>query len=668
MATRNHTMTGAPTGGVTPEVVFLFPGQGAQAPGMARGLFEAEPVFRETLTECSRRFEPHIGVSLAELLYPPDDAVNAASAETLKATRLAQPAMLAVEIALARFWESQGLTPSAMMGHSLGDFAAAHLSGVFTLSGVVSAIAARSRLMQDCEPGAMLAVLQPRDAVAELISTEAGISLAGVNGPRNCVVAGSMEELEAFAASCAGQGMETRRLQTSHAFHTERMRPAVDAFRAHLSELQLAAPGIPMVSSRTGTWLTAEEARDPGFWALQIVDPVLFHDGLVTLGARPGRVFLEVGPGTTLSSLARQSGLGKTGVILSSLGHANDSRPDREMIADAVNRLQHAGVLAGNSNQPADDAPVSSNGSQPSTPLDRTMSTSQTQPPSRLSRIRAALAEVFEEYSGLDVGAESADSTFLEMGFDSLFLTQVATALQNEFGVPIKFRRMLEDLSTLDRLAAHFDEVLPPDQFAAPAESPAVGTPAVDTAPAAPDSLLQWVVQEQLAIMRQQLELLGGSSDPSGELPADFPRLHSAAPTPQQPGGASASAADVSAPGEKPAETGEPQAFGAQARITTRVGDEFTSDQRACFDAFLERYEAKTGKSKAFTETHRSVMADPRVVTGFQPLLKELVYPIVVERSSGSHLWDVMFFFLNFLISFHTQSLAVSRPLNAQRT
>jgi amino acid adenylation domain-containing protein len=528
-----------------------------------------------------------------------------------------------------------------MIGHSLGDFAAAHLSGVFTLPGVISAIAARSRLMQDCEPGAMLAVLQSRDAVSDLISGEAGISLAGVNGPRNCVVAGSVDDIEAFASACAGQGTETRRLQTSHAFHTERMRPAVEAFRAHLSELDLGAPGIPMVSSRTGTWLTEEEARDPGFWARQIVDPVLFHDGLVTLGAEAGRVFLEVGPGTTLSSLARQAGLGKTGVIVSSLGHASDARPDREMITKAAEQLQHAGVLPGISTLSADDAPVPPSASQPSTPTDRTMSTSQAETLSRLSRIRAALADVFEEYSGLDVGAESADSTFLEMGFDSLFLTQVATALQNEFGVPMKFRRMLEDLCTLDRLAAHFDESLPPDQFAAPAASPAVEMPVGSVAPGESGTLLQWVVQEQLAIMRQQLELLGGSSGLSGELPAGFPLAQSLAPNARQPGSGPASAIDVAGPAAESASTDEAQAFGAQARITTRKCDEFTPDQRACFDAFLERYETKTGKSKAFTETHRSVMADPRVVTGFQPLLKELVYPIVVERSSGSHLWDL---------------------------
>ena len=236
--------------------------------------------------------------------------------------------------------------------------------------------------------------------------------------------------------------------------------------------------------------------------------------------------------------------------------------------------------------------------------------------------------------------------SFLEMGFDSLFLTQIATALQNQFGVAIKFRRMLEDLSTLDRLAAFFDETLPPEAFAEPTEAPSGAAQAAvarDEVPAAPDvspeaqgvaatmampvvpsgasrDVVQSIVQQQLAIMRQQLELLGGAAEAKVSGASDAPA------------GVSRSAAT---------DTGKPQAFGAQARIRTDRNDEFTPSQRECFDDFLERYGTKTAKSKAFTQAHRRSMADPRVVTGFQPLLKELVYPIVVERSRGARLWDL---------------------------
>ena len=151
MSTRKPNLNGSPTG-ATAEVAFLFPGQGAQAPNMARGLYETEPVFRDALADCSRRFEPFIDESLVALLYPAHDAEPAAMEESLKATRLAQPAMFAVEYALARLWESWGVRPSVLLGHSLGDFTAACLAGVFSLPGAVAAIAARSRLMQACEP------------------------------------------------------------------------------------------------------------------------------------------------------------------------------------------------------------------------------------------------------------------------------------------------------------------------------------------------------------------------------------------------------------------------------------------------------------------------------------------------------------------------------------
>jgi amino acid adenylation domain-containing protein len=647
MDSHDQGVAGTAPASQAPEVVFLFPGQGAQAPAMGRGLFETEPVFREVLEECSREFEPLIGESLLDLLYPPRDDEDARAAEALKQTRLAQPAMFSVEIALARLWESRGVRPAFLLGHSLGDFSAACLAGVFTLKGAIEAIAARSRLMQACEPGAMLAVLRSRADVSELLGGANGISLAGVNGPLNCVVAGPAEKIRVFAAACEAQGVETRLLRTSHAFHTEMMRPAVEPFRENLSRIKLELPNIPIISSRTGKQLTAREATNPGFWAEQIIDPVQFHDGLLVLGANPGRVFLEVGPGTTLGSLARQAGLAKTGTVVSSLGHTSDHKSDQHLVAEAADVLRKAGVLHDYPPMFHHDASAPSGSSQMSNPTDNSMSTSQSAAPSRLPRLRSALADVFEEYSGLDVEEAGSEATFLEMGFDSLFLTQIATALQNQFGVPMKFRRMLEDLSTLDRLTAFFDEVLPPEQFASPAASGAVeerpgtvreGAVLSPVAPAGESQpMVQSIMQEQLAIMRQQLALLGATADAVGTMPKElserFEELQALLTSHEGPG------ADGSPAALSPID--EPKAFGAQARISTKKESEFTTRQSTCFDAFLERYEAKTGQSKAFTQENRRVMSDPRVVTGFQPMLKELVYPIVVERSSGSRLWDL---------------------------
>ncbi|MEE4175807.1 MAG: amino acid adenylation domain-containing protein [Xanthomonadales bacterium] len=706
------------TDSVPAEVVFLFPGQGAQAPGMGQGLFETEPVFRDTFLACSEGFEPLIGVSLRELLYPAHGQADEDAEEALKQTRLAQPAMFSVELALARLWEHWGLRPAAMMGHSLGDFTAACLAGVFSLEGAIAAIAARSRLMQECRPGAMLAVQQPLEAVEELLAGQEAVALAAVNGPTSCVVAGDFEAVENFADRCAGQDIESTRLRTSHAFHSEMMRPAAERFREALSDIDLAAPEIAMVSSRTGRFLTAEEAVSPDFWARQILDPVRFHDGVKMLSETAGRVFLEVGPGTTLSSLARQAGASKSGVVISSLGHAKDQRPDRAAVLEAAGRLWLADALP----QPSPlftpdlpalplptypfqrtrhwvDAPRSTAGApgpsttlpepvaapdagaaQPTTSTDNAMSTSKPEAPSRLPRIRSALADVFEEYSGLDVAGEGPEMTFLEMGFDSLFLTQIATALQNQFGVRMKFRRMLEDLCTLDRLTEFFDESLPPEEFAearnaaeaatapapdqaAPPQPESATTPTQAAAASVPPALpamtvpvgagavagdmAQSIVQQQLAIMQQQIALLTGAASvaPAQTAQAASAAAPDSAQQPPQvaaePPGAGVPEAGPSGPEGEAKAPPKPQAFGAQARISTEHDDEFTPRQRACFDAFLERYVEKTGKSKAFTQEHRKVMSDPRVVTGFRPLWKELVYPIVVDRSKGSRLWDL---------------------------
>ncbi len=679
------------------DVVFMFPGQGSQSIGMARDIYGSEPIFRDTIDECSALFAAHLETRLSDLLYPDPGVDPREAQEALKQTRVAQPAIFAVELALARLWMSWGVEPAKLIGHSLGDFAAACLAGVFTLEGAAAALAARSALMQACEPGSMLAVQGSSESIASLLAGAEQVQLAAVNGPRLCVVAGPAAAIDAFASTCSERGIETRALHTSHAFHSEMMQPAVAPFRQALSRIPLSASTIPIVSSRTGRLLTDSEAKDPDFWASQILDPVLFHQGIRSLNPETGHLFLEVGPGTALASFARQAGAAKAGAVISTLGPATDERPDRVQLLEAVGRLWVAGGWPERSplfdasraavplptypfqrqrywvDAPTDVASVdvselsqsfvSTNSTEPVMPQ------SPTSAPSRLPKIRTALAEIFEEYSGLDVGAEDPEMTFLEMGFDSLFLTQITTALQNQFGTRFKFRRMLEDLCTLDRLAEFFDGELPPEQFADPvpvqdttavpgtqaAQTPSPAQPATIPAamaaapvvmqpmPIQPDSVMPGthaIVQQQLAIMQSQLALLGGvatasfASPPTQALPTEVA-------TPEPRGAAAAAPEPAAADVQAEDAPKKPKAFGAQARISTEETDEFTPTQRACFDAFVERYVAKTGGSKTFTQKYRQVMSDPRVVTGFRPLWKELVYPIVVDRSKGSRLWDL---------------------------
>ncbi|MGN9779208.1 hybrid non-ribosomal peptide synthetase/type I polyketide synthase [Micromonospora sp. H33] len=281
-------------------VLFTFPGQGAQRSGMAHALYAQEPVFRAEVDRAAELLAPLLGEDIRRLLYPDDDERTAAE-ESVNQTRYAQPALFVVEHALAKLWEAWGVRPAAMLGHSVGELVAACLAGVFTLPDALRLVAARGRLMQAAPPGAMLAVPLPEAELLPLLGD--GLDLAAVNGPRQCTVSGAPDDIDTFAARLTERGTASRRLVTSHAFHSRSMDDAAAAFEAEVARVPRAAPDVPFVSNVTGTWITAEEATDPAYWARQLRSTVRFADGLATL-RRPDAALLEVGPGRVLTRLA----------------------------------------------------------------------------------------------------------------------------------------------------------------------------------------------------------------------------------------------------------------------------------------------------------------------------------------------------------------------------
>ena len=243
-ALRRSAEHAAPAGkGDYRRVVFLFPGQGSQYVHMARGIYEAEPVFREHVDRCAELLAPHLGLDLRSIIYPGNEN-PAASEEALRQTWITQPALFVIEYALAQLWMSWGIRPSAMIGHSLGEFVAATLSGVLSLEDALSAVAARGRLMQSLPGGAMLAVAMPEKDVHGIESDE--ISLASVNAPDQCVLSGPVEAIESLQRRLSRDGVISHRLQTSHAFHSAMMEPIVAAFRETMSGFHLQAPQIPV--------------------------------------------------------------------------------------------------------------------------------------------------------------------------------------------------------------------------------------------------------------------------------------------------------------------------------------------------------------------------------------------------------------------------------------
>ncbi|WP_407686787.1 type I polyketide synthase [Mycobacterium sp. HUMS_1102779] len=317
-------------------VAFLFPGQGSQHVGMARGLYETEPVFAEHFDRCVAAFDAEMGIDLRAEVFD-------GSGRSLERTDRTQPALFSVEYALAKLADSHGIRPAALAGHSIGEYAAATIAGVFDLPTAVKAVSMRARLMHAAPRGVMVAVAAGPDTVAEHLSAD--VDLAAVNEPGGCVVAGSEESIRAFTERLAQQQLTARRVRTSHAFHSRLMDSVVPEFQSFLARLTLREPQIPLLSNVTGTWMSAAEATDPATWARQIRSTVRFADEIAALLAEPGRVLVEVGPGGTLTSSAarhpRWTG-GHRAVRL--MRHPVQNRDDRDAFLLGLGQLWSAGV------------------------------------------------------------------------------------------------------------------------------------------------------------------------------------------------------------------------------------------------------------------------------------------------------------------------------------
>lgn len=280
-----------------PGVVMMFPGQGAQHARMAEELYRSEPVFRRHVDRCASILRPHLGLDLRDVLYPPGGADDG----RLAGTALAQPAIFVVEYALSHVLLGAGVSPRAMIGHSLGEYVAATLAGVMSPEDALALVAERGRLMAALPAGAMLSVPLPE---AELLPLLGGaLSLAVINGPSSTVASGPVEAIEALERRLSDMGVEGRRLRASHAFHSAMMEPILGAFAERVRKVRLSAPRIPFVSNVTGTWITPAQATDPAYWARHLRETVRFSAGVDELLRGPAAALLEVGPGRALSAL-----------------------------------------------------------------------------------------------------------------------------------------------------------------------------------------------------------------------------------------------------------------------------------------------------------------------------------------------------------------------------
>ncbi len=463
---------GEPAGDQPRPVVFLFPGQGAQHPGMAAEVYRAEPVFRAELDRCAGILRPLIGCDLRDVLWGEEAAAR------LAGTGLVQPALFAVEYSLAQLWMSWGVSPESMVGHSVGEYVAACLAGVFLLEDALSLVAARGRLMQSMPSGAMMGVPLPEEEVRPLLGTR--LSLAAVNGEASCTVSGPGEDVEEMRRRLAGRGIEGRRLHTSHAFHSAMMDPVLAVFAERVRAVRPAAPRLRWLSNLSGSWIRPEEAEDPWYWARHLRGTVRFSAAVQELLQVPGRLFLEVGPGQTLTRLVRRHRAGeRVPPAVPSLPHPRDAQGDLQVLTGALGRLWEAGAAVDWSafhqserrrrvslptypfarrrywiDPPQamprrEEATLATVAAFPQAAHERPAMESDYAAPRTV--LEQSLVDIWRELLG--ISRIGVDDDFFELGGDSLLATRVTSRVRDSLGVELRLQEIL-DTRTVAALAA----------------------------------------------------------------------------------------------------------------------------------------------------------------------------------------------------------------------
>lgn len=568
---------------VNSEITFLFPGQGAQYAGMGKALYAQYPVFRQHLDECAHLISAQLNEDFLNILF------SDTGTDLLNNTYYTQPALFAIEYALAKLWMSFGIKPAYFIGHSVGEFVAAHLAGIFSLADGIKLITTRANVVSEQPKGAMLSIKAPLQKIKEILTE--GISIAAINTNESIVVAGETSKINEFTDKLSNIGVASKLLQTSHAFHSHMMDNAVEPFKAVFANIKLSIPKTPIVSTVTGNWLKDTEATDVNYWAAHLRNTVNFAAAVTKINHELNTTLIEVGPGSALAAFAKQLGAQK---VVAGLQNLTNNPNEHVNFLNCLGKAWLAGVsidfdalykqklsldlslanyaydkktyfIAPGAKAVSKATPLK----EKEAPIEsEAINATSTVEENQLNHIK----KILQEASGVDLSSSDLNSNFIELGLDSLLLTQVAMNLKKEFNLPITFRMLSNELASLNLLN-------------------------------------QYIQQNKTTPNQAQLSLVKDKTP---------------------------STADLS---EKELEELK-KPFGATPKIDRSKG-QLTDIQMNFLRDFIIRYNKKTQKSKDFTQDNRKHMSDPRVVSGFKPLTKEMVYSLVIEKSKGCLLWDL---------------------------
>ena len=614
--------------GITPTVTFMFPGVGSQYPGMGSQLYQHELEYRSAFDNCLSHLPSELSQSLLSTLFPSQSDVTKDHAD-LENPLLTVLSIFITEYSTAKLLISWGLNPNGgMIGHSLGEYTAACIGGVLSLEDALKIVQLRGNIFSRLPEGRMVSI--PLSAAEAQKRLSDGLSLAVVNTPESCVISGPPEAINKLIGELEKESIESHLLHTRVGLHSSMLDPFLVEFHEAVSALRLSPPQIPFISNLTGGWITDNDAMSPDYWTNQLRRTVLFTDGMSHLLKNENNILLEVGPSTTLTSLARlHPDRGPNQVTLSTLPHPKEKRKDYETLLSTLGQLWIHGISIDwekyykNEQRtrihlptyPFDrkrywiDPPVSKSTQKTShTQIDAIINdftiseglqgkvcsrniykeeqvttksdVIQVEPEDSRSKVVNRVKQILCDMSGMEPAVIGDDKQFLELGFDSLFLTQVNMAIQKEYGVRITFKQLFEEAPNVGKLA---------------------------------DFLLKHAKTGMSSSGKPERK----SATSIETLPVD--------------------------PMEKETDAGEeaPRAFGPWRPIPRGASVELTAQQHSGLNNLINWYTQKTRRSKQLSESQRKHLADPRAVSHFRKIWKEMVYQIATEKSYGSKIWDI---------------------------